>query len=152
MLLRTEEVDQVVDGARVVRLVKDVIMTPGMAPLGLVRKRLPEPAVPRGVVLLVHGFGQNRYVWHSSQRSFSSYLAAEGWDVFNADLRGHGRSRRFGAKGASLLREYAEEDLPACVREAERLTGAKRVFLVGHSMGGLVGYASAATVLRAAGA
>lgn len=148
MLLRSDEVEQVIDGDRRVRLVKDVVMTPGPAPLGMVRKRLPGSAAPRGAVLLVHGFGQNRYVWHASRRSFSTYLASEGWDVFNADLRGHGRSRRFGAQPASLLQEYVREDLPACVREAERLSGMDRIFLIGHSMGGIVSYAGAASTLR----
>ena len=52
-------------------------MTPGAAPLGMVRKRQVSGQT-RAAVLLVHGFGQNRYVWHCTKRSFSTYLAAEG--------------------------------------------------------------------------
>ena len=46
MILRTELVDQVVDGTHTVTLVKDVVMTSGV-PLGMVRKRLPPPAQTR---------------------------------------------------------------------------------------------------------
>lgn len=148
MILRTEVVRQLVNGTHAVELTKDVILTPGAQPLGMVRKRLAGDRPTRGTVILVHGFAHNRYTWHSSKRSFSAYLDEQGWDVFNVDLRGHGRSRRFGADKPGLLDEYIFEDVPACVREAIRLSGHERVFLVGHSMGGLIAYAAAATALR----
>jgi len=149
MILRTETVEQVVDGSRRVRLVKEVVMTPGAEPLGMVRKRPLPPKQTRGAVLLIHGFGQNRYTWHGSSRSFSAFLAAEGWDVFNADLRGHGRSRRFGSGRARTLDAYILGDVPTCAEEAMRLSGHEQIFLIGHSMGGLVSYCAAATSLRA---
>jgi pimeloyl-ACP methyl ester carboxylesterase len=148
VILRSEVVEQVVDGSLARRFLKDVVMTPGATPLGMVRKRLPDLERTRGTVVLVHGFGQNRYAFHSSTRSFSNFLAADGWDVFNTDLRGHGRSRRFGAKRPELLSEYVKQDLPAVVREALRLSTHDHVWLVGHSMGGIVSYAAAATTLR----
>ena len=148
MILRTEIVEQRVAGDRVVTLVKDVVMTSGQLPLGMVRKRLSASEPSRRTVLLVHGFGQNRYTWHSSRRSFSAYLAAEGYDVFNLDLRGHGRSRRFGASSPRLLDDYLKEDVPAAAREALRLSGDSKIFLVGHSMGGLLAYGAGATSLR----
>lgn len=147
MILRTEVVEQAVDGAQKATFVKDVVMTPGPHPLGMVRKRV-EGRAPRGTVILVHGFGQNRYTWHSSRRSFANYLAADGWDVFNVDLRGHGRSRRFGAPRPRVMYEYIEEDLPAFAAEAMRLSGDDRFFLVGHSMGGLISYSVAGTTMR----
>jgi pimeloyl-ACP methyl ester carboxylesterase len=149
MILRTETVEQVVDGDERGVFVKDVVMTPGPHPLGMVRKRAQATnGHSRGVVMLIHGFGQNRYTWHSSRRSFSNYLAREGWDVFNVDLRGHGRSRRFGAPRPKVLYEYIEEDVPAFAREAMRLAGTDHFYLVGHSMGGLISYSVAGTVLR----
>lgn len=117
-------------------------------PLVVVRKRLPPPTVPKGVVLLIHGFGQNRYTWHVSTRSFSNFLAQQGWDVFNLDLRGHGRSRDFGAKRPRVLDEYIQHDVPSCMKHILELTQAKGAFLVGHSMGGLIAYSAAATSLR----
>ena len=147
MILRTEVVDQAIDGDRRTTLVKDVVMTAG-TPLGMVRKRLPPPAETRGTVLLIHGFAQNRYAWHTSRRSFSAFLADEGWDVFNCDLRGHGRSRRFQDSRPQILDDYIHEDLPRFAEEAARLSGHEQLFLVGHSMGGLISYCASATSLR----
>ncbi len=147
MILRTEIVEQTIDQSERGVFVKDVIMTSGRQPLGMVRKRRSEGGT-RGVVLLVHGFGQNRYTWHSSRRSFSSFLAAEGWDVFNVDLRGHGRSRKFGAPMPRNLDEYIQEDMPAFVEEALAISGRASLFLVGHSMGGLISYSVAGSGLR----
>src|ERR1700712_2381436 len=111
MILQTEIVEQAVDGERRERFIKDVIAArDGTYPIGMVRKRLLAPAKPvtsatasavpitrgsipppsaapcRAAVLLIHGFGQNRYTWHTSRRSFANFLAAEGFDVFNLDL------------------------------------------------------------------
>lgn len=148
MILRTETVEQVIDGSEKRTFVKEVLMTPGPHPLGMVRKRLPPPAPSRGAVILIHGYAQNRYTWHSSRRSFVNYLADDGWDVFNVDLRGHGRSRRFGAPFPRTMDDYIAEDLPLFVKEARELSGQDRVFLVGHSMGGLISYFGGATRVR----
>ena len=148
MILRTETVEQAIDGDLSQTFLKEVVMTTGKHPLGMVRKRRPPPRATRGVVVLIHGYGQNRYSWHSSKRSFVNYLADDGWDVFNVDLRGHGRSRRFGAPFPRTLDDYVQGDLPVFVREARELSGAEEVFLIGHSMGGLISYFSGSTVLR----
>jgi polyhydroxyalkanoate synthase len=147
MILRTETVEQAIDGDQRGLFTKDVIMTPGPHPLGMVRKRRAGRET-RGAVMLIHGFGQNRYTWHSSRRSFVNYLAADGWDVFNVDLRGHGRSRRFGSPRPRTLDEYIKEDVPAFAREAMALSGEKSFFLVGHSMGGLISYSVAGSSLK----
>jgi len=147
MILRTEIVEQAIDQSQRALFVKDVIMTAGPHPLGMVRKRLAHAEL-RGTVMLVHGFGQNRYTWHSSRRSFANYLANEGWDVFNVDLRGHGRSRKFGAPMPRVLDEYIQEDVPAFVHEALSLSGQKQLFMIGHSMGGLISYSVAGSALR----
>jgi pimeloyl-ACP methyl ester carboxylesterase len=94
-------------------------------------------------VLLVHGFGQNRYAWHLPARSFANHLAWAGFDVFNLDLRGHGRSRHLGAHRCSSVYDYIEEDLPAAIEEVHALSGKRPVWVVGHSLGGLVAYAAA---------
>ncbi|MCX7807668.1 MAG: alpha/beta hydrolase [Deltaproteobacteria bacterium] len=147
MILRTEVVEQAIDGSWRGRFIKDVIMVGGRHPLGMVRKRkVGQPS--KGAILLVHGFGQNRYTWHSTRRSFANYLADAGWDVFNVELRGHGRSRRFGAPFPRTLDEYIQEDLPALAKEALKLSGHFGLFLIGHSMGGLISYSAAGTCLR----
>ncbi len=151
MILSTKVVEQVIDGARTGRFRKDVVLArPGGEdarragiPLAMVRKRALGGGDTLGSVLLIHGYGQNRYAWHLPSRSFGNYLAAAGFDVFNLDLRGHGRSRHLGARPPSDLSEYVREDVPAAVAEVERLSGHERTFLVGHSLGGLIGYGAA---------
>ena len=69
-----------------------------------------------------------------------------GFDVFNLDLRGHGRSRHLGAHPPKDLSEYVREDIPAAVDSVQRLSGHDRVFLMGHSLGGLICYAAAPTL------
>lgn len=147
MILRTETVEQTIDGPKKVVLTKDVVMTSG-EPLGMVRKRLPAPSETRGAVMLVHGFAQNRYTWHATGRSFSAFLASEHWDVFTVDLRGHGRSRYYSDSHSRTIDEYIQEDMPSFAREAMRLSGHERLFLVGHSMGGMITYAAASSSLR----
>lgn len=110
--------------------------------LSLVRTFLPEGPT-RGVVVLVHGFAQNRYSWHLSRRSMVAWLAVRGWDVHNLELSGHGYSRGRGRGQASF------EDYVADVRlVAEALPGA---FFVGHSLGGAACYGAAAEGAEMAG-
>jgi alpha-beta hydrolase superfamily lysophospholipase len=118
-------------------------------PLAMVRKRhAPRVRKDLGLggtlapVLLVHGYGQNRYAWHLPARSFSNYLARAGFDVFNLDLRGHGRSRHLGAHRPTHVTDYVAEDVPAAVEEIQRISGGRPIYYIGHSMGGLIGYAA----------
>jgi alpha-beta hydrolase superfamily lysophospholipase len=165
-------VEQAVDGTRKARFVKEVVAArDGTFPIGMVRKRLvaaanaegnkhrgdlprasalpEERAAPcRAAVLLIHGFGQNRYTWHTSRRSFANFLAAEGFDVFNLDLRGRGRSRRYGAQHVTIMDDYIREDVPTAIRTVLRLSGKSQVYLIGHSMGGIVAYAVAGSQMR----
>ena len=150
MILNSTEVEQAIDGKQSGRFVKDIVLARPRGPdgkrpdvpLAMVRKR-PAGTSTKGAVLLVHGYGQNRYAWHLPSRSFANFLAADGYDVFNLDLRGHGRSRHLGAHPPRDLAAYVREDIPASVEEEQRLTGHPRIFLVGHSLGGLLSYAAA---------
>src|SRR5437870_1821438 len=97
-----------------------------------VRKRAAVALPGRGAVLLIHGYAQNRYAWHVSRRSLANYLAEAGFDVFNLDLRGNGRSRELGTPRAQAWSEYVEGDLPRAVDAVRALSGEWSVFLVGH--------------------
>ena len=144
MILLGRQIDQTIDRSERATFVKEVVVTPGAVPLAMVRKRLAgNGGGTRAPVLLIHGFGQNRYAWHLPSRSFANFLAKMGFDVFNLDLRGHGRSRHFGGRRSTTVSDYVEEDLPSAVAEVQRLSGDRPVFLVGHSLGGLVSYAAA---------
>jgi polyhydroxyalkanoate synthase len=144
LILFGRHVDQTIDGHERETFVKEVVVTRGAVPLSLIRKRLARNGGgTKGVVLLVHGFGQNRYAWHLPSRSFANYLAKAGYDVFNLDLRGHGRSRHFGSRRSKSVADYVDEDIPNAVEEIRAIAGPRPVFLVGHSLGGLISYAAA---------
>ncbi len=146
MILYGRLVEQSIDHHHVATFRKEVAITAGV-PLALVRKRLASATTTRAPVLLVHGFGQNRYAFHLPSRSFANYLASEGFDVFNVDLRGHGRSRKLGGARSLGAHCYVEEDVPQAVAEVRELSGGRPVFLVGHSLGGLVSYAAAPSLV-----
>lgn len=136
---------QSIDGAFHATFAKEVLAAPlprGGA-IGLVRKRLAVGGPPRATVLLIHGYAQNRYAWHLSRRSFSSYLAAAGYDVWNVDMRGGGRSRALGAPTPRHFEDHVGEDIPAALDTIRAATGARATFLVGHSLGAAVACAVA---------
>jgi alpha-beta hydrolase superfamily lysophospholipase len=137
--------EQVIDRDERSAFVKElVVSSSGSVPLAMVRKRLAaNEGGTRAPVLLVHGFGQNRYAWHLPSRSLANHLARAGYDVFNLDLRGHGRSRHLGGRRSRGVDDYVLEDLPSAVEEVQALSGQRSVYLVGHSLGGLCSYAAA---------
>jgi polyhydroxyalkanoate synthase len=142
-LLSKETVAQRVTPGRIRWFRKELIEVRGPEPLAVVRKRRAEGET-HAPVILVHGFGQNRYAWHMPQRSMANYLADLGFDVFNVDLRGHGRSAELGSRRSRGVDDYIRDDLPVLIDRVLRMTGAARTFLVGHSLGGLCAAAAAA--------
>ncbi|MFO0679862.1 MAG: alpha/beta hydrolase [Polyangiaceae bacterium] len=146
LIVRNRVVMQVVDGAERCAFVSEDVHVAGPVPLVMERKRAAcEGTATRAPVLLVHGFGQNGHAWHLPSRSLANHLAREGYDVFNLDLRGHGRSAEDGQRAKSV-HDYVREDLPRALAEVRALSGGRKVFVVGHSLGGIVG-AAAATVV-----
>ena len=91
LILYGRTLEQTIDRREKATFVKELVLSGGKVPLAMVRKRLAENAGgTTATVLLVHGFGQNRYAWHLPSRSLANHLALSGFDVFNLDLRGHG--------------------------------------------------------------
>jgi polyhydroxyalkanoate synthase len=143
VILHGRTIEQTIDRQERAAFFKELVVTGGKVPLAMVRKRSTELGGTRAPVLLVHGFGQNRYAWHLPSRSLANALAASGYDVFNVDLRGHGRSRDLGARRPRSVDDYVREDLPSAIDEISLLSGGRPVWLLGHSLGGLVSYAAA---------
>jgi alpha-beta hydrolase superfamily lysophospholipase len=90
------------------------------------------PEDPRGILAIVHGFGE-----HSGRYpNVVDYLLPRGYAVYGCDLRGHGRSpgqrghidgwEEYRGDVGAFLELIAEEE-PGCP-----------VFLLGHSMGALI--------------
>ena len=96
------------------------------------QRRSWRPESPRAALVLVHGYGEHcaRY------ENFGEWFAARGFAVHGYDLRGHGRS---GGRVCHVDRfdEFLDDlgRMLAAVREEEP---GRPLFLVGHSMGGLI--------------
>jgi polyhydroxyalkanoate synthase len=142
-MLSKETVAQRVTPGRIRWFKKEVYEIRGPERLAVVRKRRAEGDTLAPVVL-VHGFGQNRYAWHMPERSFANYLADCGFDVFNVDLRGHGRSAELGSARSRGVDDYIQGDLPAIIDDVLARSGFDKTFMVGHSLGGLCAAATAA--------
>src|SRR5262245_387786 len=87
---------------------------------------------PRAVVSIVHGFNSHggQYTWAAEQ------LVAGGFAVYALDLRGRGRSsgERFHVE---RIEEYLD-DVNAMVSLVRSREPGLRVFLLGHSAGGVI--------------
>ncbi len=149
MILHGRVIEQTIDRQERAAFFKELVVTGGKVPLAMVRKRALDANGTRAPVLLVHGFGQNRYAWHLPSRSLANALAVAGYDVFNVDLRGHGRSRHLGARRPRGVDDYVREDLPSAIEEVSALSGGRKVWLLGHSLGGLISYAAAPSMTGA---
>ena len=92
-----------------------------------------EAAVPRGMVLLVHGLGEHagRY-HHVAQRLNSCGFAVRGYDQY-----GHGESD--GVRGALPREARLIDDLIDVISSTrKRMQPGAPLILLGHSLGGLV--------------
>jgi len=97
---------------------------------------LPEGA-PDGVVVIAHGLAE-----HSGRYAdVAAGLVAEQFAVYAIDHRGHGRS---GGARANIDRfAHAVSDFCAFTGHAARQHPGAPVYLLGHSMGGAIAFASA---------
>lgn len=90
---------------------------------------------PRGTVLLAHGFGEH----HGRYGEFVSALNSADYDVWTFDFTGHGVSP--GARAAVNVGQLIAEHLQAR-RDLQQVARTEKIFLFGHSMGGLITLAS----------
>lgn len=88
--------------------------------------------VPRGVVVIVHGFNSHSgyYLWAAEQ------LNARGYAVFALDHRGRGKSdgERYYVEKVS----HYVDDVATLVRIAKQRNPGLPVFMLGHSAGGVI--------------
>lgn len=96
------------------------------------RYRSWEAPSSRAAVLLVHGLGE-----HSGRYDeLAGHLGREGVSVFAPDLRGHGLSG--GSRGHVAAFDEYLTDLDLVFAEVARRLPAAPMFLLGHSLGGLI--------------
>ena len=98
----------------------------------------PADQVRRGVpVILLHGSFSNRRFWYSPKNlGLGPFLARAGFDVWIAEMRGHGLSPRNRQYAQNTVAAYARYDLPAIgafVTEQTQQTP----HWIGHSLGGV---------------
>lgn len=87
---------------------------------------------PRGVLAVVHGYGEHsgRYL------NLVNYFAPRGYALYAYDLRGHGQSA--GQRGhINRFGEYLA-DTDAFLKLVREHEPGNKVFLLGHSLGGLI--------------
>lgn len=87
---------------------------------------------PKAALALIHGIGEHSGRYHHVARFFQ----ARGYAIFALDLRGHGQSK--GNRGhVARFGDYMA-DAQVLIDLAHEKTPDVPVFLVGHSMGGLI--------------
>ncbi|MCY1405940.1 Serine aminopeptidase, S33 [compost metagenome] len=93
----------------------------------------------RGVpVVLLHGSFANRRVWYTTGgQGLGAWLARAGFDVWLAEMRGHGLSPRNRLYRNNRVADYARYDLPAIAAFVGEQCAAPAHWL-GHAQGGLV--------------
>ncbi len=92
----------------------------------------PDSRAPKAVVCLVHGLGE-----HSSRYPHvAEAFCKEGYVLFAADLRGHGRSA--GGRGHINSIEDFMKDIDTLLQEARARYADLPMILYGHSLGGVL--------------
>lgn len=96
-------------------------------------------------IVLCHGLANNAaFMDFQAPQSLAAFLAEQGYDCFSVDLRGAGGSKAPGEGPLdATFDDHVRLDVPAVLELVQRTSGAKRVWWVGHSLGGLVGLAAA---------
>lgn len=107
--------------------------------LALTRLGLSSTEQSRGEpVVLLHGSFSNRRFWYSPKGvGLGAYLARAGFDVWIAEMRGHGLSPRNERYRGNSVAQYVRYDFPAIAAFIEEQTGQPAHWL-GHSLGGVI--------------
>jgi pimeloyl-ACP methyl ester carboxylesterase len=113
-------------------------------PLKLSRKKRP--------ILLIPGYGMNAFIlgYHPTGLPMEDFLASEGFEVWSVNLRGQGDSEMIHGNNVITLRDLGVTDLSAAIHLILRKTRtrAKKVDLIGCSLGGTVAYVHLALVKK----
>ena len=94
------------------------------------------PAKPVGAIVVIHGLAEHCGRYEETAAAFVSH----GWAVYAGDLRGHGRSADVPGAGRVHVNRVTDyfRDVEAFVELARENHAGLPLFLLGHSMGGLL--------------
>ena len=107
------------------------------------------PNEGRPAVILCHGIGSTRFLFDFDDRlSLARYLCDRGFDVFVVELRrpvtalGERAAPDWRRRWPFTLDDHVRGDVPALQDHVLSKVEHERVFWIGHSMGGMIGYAA----------
>lgn len=105
--------------------------------LAVTRLGLCDAPTDRGpAVVMLHGAFANRRFWYSPKgQGLGPTLVRAGYDVWIAEMRGHGLSPRNQGYASNQVDDYARYDVPAINAFVTEMNG-RRPHWVGHSLGG----------------
>lgn len=90
-------------------------------------------------VLCLPGLAETRFVLDQALgNSFVDYLALNGFDVYMAELRGHGKSLHLKERYNWNVQTFLDYDIPAVLSKVREESGQEQILWVGHSMGGML--------------
>lgn len=94
------------------------------------------PDSPAGVIVIIHGLAEHSGRYQETAEAF----ADEGWAVYACDLRAHGLSPDVPKAGRVHVDRFTDyfRDVDALVNLARANHESLPVFILGHSMGGLI--------------
>jgi len=92
----------------------------------------PDETSLKAVVCLVHGIGEHTGRYAHVAEAFGK----EGYVLFTADLRGHGKSE--GLRGHAPSMEQLMQDIDLLLQQASVRYPSLPIFLYGHSLGGIL--------------
>lgn len=109
----------------------------GSVELALTRLGLAGGAARGEPLVLLHGAFANRRCWYSAHgHGLGAWLARAGFDVWLAEMRGHGLSPRNRLYRSNCVADYVRYDLPAIAAFVDEQCSRPAHWL-GHSLGGL---------------
>jgi pimeloyl-ACP methyl ester carboxylesterase len=95
-------------------------------------------------VVLWHGTALNRYNYITEGSNLARHLSERGFDVWIPEYRGdrssRGPTRRAYASGDWNVDDIVRHDVPAVLARVRAETKQARIWWVGHSLGGILGY------------
>lgn len=111
--------------------------------LSHVTRRSASPA-PLPPLILAHGVFVNRNIWLSARgKGMGAWLARLGHDVWILETREHGRARVHGFRHSQAsFDDLVKVDVPVAIEAVRERSGARKVFWIGHSHGGILIFAA----------